>query len=150
MKRKNIFTIIFLICITYCFAQEDVFEKYGNMEQVISLTLPKSMLQMVPDGVADGIDIKQLKEKVESIQILTTQAESIRTQITDDFKNLNTVGYTKLLQAQDKNADSVIWVKENGDIISELVAFSNAKNMIGIVRMKGQFTADDLQQVLKQ
>ncbi len=150
MKRKNILTVILLACISYCFANNDLFEKYGNMDQVMSFTLPKSMVQMVPDMDTNGVDIKKLKEKIESIQILTTQAQSLHSQITDDFKNISNNGYVRLMQAQDKNANATIWAKEKGDIISEVVVFSDAGNTIAIVRLIGEFTADDLQQVMKQ
>ena len=41
MKLKNIFLILFLCCTSLCFAQDKLFEKYADMDNVHLSSSPK-------------------------------------------------------------------------------------------------------------
>ena len=147
MKRKNILTFLCLICVTLCFAGNDLFEKYAGKEEVINFTVPKSMLQLIPDIDANGFDIKRLRDNIETVEIYTTQSAAISAEMTEDFKNLVPAGYTRLIQ--DNKSNTIIWVKEKGEAISEFVAVTDINGTVGVVRILGLFTADDIQQTMK-
>ena len=46
MKLKNIFLILFLCCTSLCFAQDKLFEKYADMDNVTSVFISKKMFDM--------------------------------------------------------------------------------------------------------
>ena len=45
MKLKNTFLILFLCCTSLCFAQDKLFEKYADMDNVTSVFISKRMLR---------------------------------------------------------------------------------------------------------
>ena len=47
MKLKNIFLILFLCCTSLCFAQDKLFEKYADMDNVTSVFISKKMFEKV-------------------------------------------------------------------------------------------------------
>ena len=48
MKTKNILLILFLCCTSICFAQNKLFDKYSEMDNVTSVYISKAMFQMMP------------------------------------------------------------------------------------------------------
>ena len=49
MKLKNTFLILFLCCTSLCFAQDKLFEKYADMDNVTSVFISKKMFDMIPN-----------------------------------------------------------------------------------------------------
>ena len=54
MKLKNIFLILFLCCTSLCFAQDKLFEKYADMDNVTSVFISKKMFDMIPNVESGG------------------------------------------------------------------------------------------------
>ena len=48
MKTKNILLILFLCCTSICFAQNKLFDKYSEIDNVTSVYISKAMFQMMP------------------------------------------------------------------------------------------------------
>ena len=44
MKSKNTFLILFLCCTSLCFAQDKLFEKYADMDNVTSVFISKKVV----------------------------------------------------------------------------------------------------------
>ena len=55
MKLKNIFLILFLCCTSLCFAQDKLFEKYADMDNVTSVFISKKMFDMIPNVESGGL-----------------------------------------------------------------------------------------------
>ena len=57
MKTKNILLILFLCCTSICFAQNKLFDKYSEMDNVTSVYISKAMLQMMPKIETNGLNL---------------------------------------------------------------------------------------------
>lgn len=86
MKTKNILLILFLCCTSICFAQNKLFDKYSEMDNVTSVYISKAMFQMIPDMKTNGLNLTNLKGKIEGLQILTTQNNSIKETMRNRFR----------------------------------------------------------------
>lgn len=73
MRLKYLYTILLLCCVNICFAQNKLFDKYADMDDVTSVYISKKMFQMMPVMETAGLNLANLKGKIESLQILTTQ-----------------------------------------------------------------------------
>lgn len=78
MKTKNILLILFLCCTSICFAQNKLFDKYSEMDNVTSVYISKAMFQMMPKIETNGLNLMNLKGKIEGLQVLTTENNSIK------------------------------------------------------------------------
>ena len=48
MRLKYLYTILLLCCVNICFAQNKLFDKYADMDDVTSVYISKKMFQMMP------------------------------------------------------------------------------------------------------
>ena len=79
MKTRNSLLVLFLLCSTLCFAQDKLFEKYADKDNVTSVYISKSMFQMMPDNMrAGGLDLGNLKGKIHNLQILTSENKEVK------------------------------------------------------------------------
>lgn len=62
MKLKNIFLILFLCCTSLCFAQDKLFEKYADMDNVTSVFISKKMFDMIPNVESGGLSFFVLRQ----------------------------------------------------------------------------------------
>ena len=67
MKLKNIFLILFLCCTSLCFAQDKLFEKYADMDNVTSVFISKKMFDMIPNVESGGLNLMNLKGKINNL-----------------------------------------------------------------------------------
>ena len=61
MKTKNILLILFLCCTSICFAQNKLFDKYSEMDNVTSVYISKAMFQMLPVMMKNGLYVNNIK-----------------------------------------------------------------------------------------
>ena len=69
MKSKNIFLILFLCCTSLCFAQDKLFEKYADMDNVTSVFISKKMFDMIPNvesGGPSSFEIMPMRSSINS------------------------------------------------------------------------------------
>ena len=88
MRLKYLYTILLLCCVNICFAQNKLFDKYADMDDVTSVYISKKMFQMMPVMETAGLNLANLKGKIESLQILTTQKADLRERMRGEFKAL--------------------------------------------------------------
>ena len=88
MRLKQLYTILLLCCVNICFAQNKLFDKYADMDDVTSVYISKKMFQMMPVMETAGLNLANLKGKIESLQILTTQKADLRERMRGEFKAL--------------------------------------------------------------
>ena len=76
MRLKQLYTILLLCCVNICFAQNKLFDKYADMDDVTSVYISKKMFQMMPVMETAGLNLANLKGKIEGLQVLTTPANT--------------------------------------------------------------------------
>ena len=56
MRLKQLYTILLLCCVNICFAQNKLFDKYADMDDVTSVYISKKMFQMMPVMETAGLN----------------------------------------------------------------------------------------------
>lgn len=150
MKTKNILLILFLCCTSICFAQNKLFDKYSEMDNVTSVYISKAMFQMIPDMKTNDLNLTNLKGKIEGLQILTTQNNSIKETMRNDFESLIGKNHEELMRVKDGKTRATFYVKQKGDLISELIMLADADNSFNVIQLLGNFTLQDIQEITKE
>lgn len=150
MKTKNILLILFLCCTSICFAQNKLFDKYSEMDNVTSVSISKAMFQMMPNFETNGLNLMNLKGKIEGLQILTTENNSIKETMRNDFKNLIGKDHEELMKVKDGKTRATFYVKQKGDLISELIMLADTDKSFNVIRLSGNFTLQDIQEITKE
>ena len=133
MRLKQLYTILLLCCVNICFAQNKLFDKYADMDDVTSVYISKKMFQMMPVMETAGLNLANLKGKIESLQILTTQKADLRERMRGEFKALIGKAHEELCRVQELN---MIADMDDG-------GFS-------VMQLLGRFTLQDVQEITSE
>jgi len=150
MKTKNILLLLFLCCTSICFAQNKLFDKYSEMDNVTSVSISKAMFRMMPNFETNGLNLMNLKGKIEGLQILTTENNSIKETMRNDFKSLIGKNHEELMKVKDGKTRATFYVKQKGDLISELIMLADTDKSFNVIRLAGNFTLQDIQEITKE
>ena len=98
MKSKNIILILFLFCTSLCFAQDKLFEKYADMDNVTSVFISKKMFDMIPNIESGGLNLMNLKGKINNLQIVTSDKQELREQMKKEFGSIISRSHEELMR----------------------------------------------------
>ena len=147
MNARTILFVLFLFCSTWAYAQDNLFEKYSNMDNVTSVYISKSMFQLMPDGVqAGGVDFSDLKGKIDHLQILTSENRAVSKQMQADFEGM-VKGYELLMKVKSDDTRASFFVKQKGERINDMVMLTDEENEFVVIRLVGDFTVQDIQRI---
>lgn len=147
MKTKYIFLLLCLFCSTLCFAQDKLFDKYADMNNVTSVYISKKMFQMIPSIESGGLNLANLKGKIENMQILTSDKQEIKENMKKDFSNIIGKSHEMLMRVKDNNTNAVFYVEQKGDLINEMIMLADSDSSYVVIRLAGKFTLQDIQDV---
>lgn len=149
MKSKNIFLILFLFCTSLCFAQDNLFEKYADMDNVTSVFISKKMFDLMPDIESGGLDLVNLKGKINNLQIVTSDKREVREQMRKEFSTLISKSHEELMRVKDDDTRASFYIIQQGDLINEMVMLADTDSDYVVIRLTGRFTLQDIQDVAK-
>lgn len=149
MKSKNIFLILFLFCTSLCFAQDNLFEKYADMDNVTSVFISKKMFDLMPDIESGGLDLVNLKGKINNLQIVTSDKRDVRDQMRKEFSTLISKSHEELMRVKDDDTRASFYIIQQGDLINEMVMLADTDSDYVVIRLTGRFTLQDIQDVAK-
>lgn len=150
MKTKSIFLILFLCCTSLCFAQNKLFDKYSEMDNVTSVYISKAMFQMMPSFETNGLNLMNLKGKIDGLQILSTQDMNKKENMRNDFKGLIGKNHEELMRVKDGKTRATFYVKQKGDLINELIMLADTDSSFNVIQLLGNFTLQDVQDITKE
>lgn len=150
MKTKNILLILFLCCTSICFAQNKLFDKYSEMDNVTSVYISKAMFQMMPKIETNGLNLMNLKGKIDGLQILSTQDMSKKENMRNDFKGLIGKNHEELMRVKDGHTRTTFYVKQKGDRINELIMLADTDSSFNVIQLLGNFTLQEIQDITKE
>lgn len=153
MKTRIIYTIaFFLISLGALQAQEKLFDKLADHDNISVVYISKALLSMMPEFKdAGGADIGQLADKLEQIEIYTCD---------DDPKTVHMMHSEMETFSKNKTYESLMTIKEKkqninflgykeNDRFKDLVMYINEDQSCTIIRIKGSFTSADIKKVVK-
>lgn len=149
MKTKNILLILLLFCSGVCFGQNKLFEKYAEMDDVTSVYISKAMFQMMPTMETSGLNLMNMKGKIESLQILSTENATKKEAMSKEFTRLIGNQHEELMRVKDGKTRATFYIKKNGDKISELIMLANTDTNFSVIQLLGNFTLQDIQNITK-
>lgn len=151
MKTRNSLLVLFLLCSTLCFAQDKLFEKYADKDNVTSVYISKSMFQMMPDNMrAGGLDLGNLKGKIYNLQILTSENKEVKEQMKADFDAVVGKDHELLMKVKSDDTRASFFVKQKGEKISELIMLTDDEEDYVVMRLTGDFTIQDIRQIAEE
>lgn len=151
MKRTYIITLLLALCSVYTYAQEHFFDKFAEMEGVASVYISKTMLSLMPDVQAEGINIGEIASKLDCIRILSCDKPEIIERLKKETAFINPKnGYEELMRINDKGEKTTIYLKQNKSGIKEVVLLNNEKEDFQLVSITGTLTLKEIQQLVKK
>ena len=151
MKTRNSLLVLFLLCSTLCFAQDKLFEKYADKDNVTSVYISKSMFQMMPDNMrAGGLDLGNLKGKIHNLQILTSENKEVKEQMKADFDAVVGKDHELLMKVKSDDTRASFFVKQKGEKISELIMLTDDEEDYVVMRLTGDVTIQDIRQIAEE
>lgn len=151
MKYKNLLLgMLLLFCSSVVVeAQNSVFEKLSAKQDIKTVRISQSLLEMLPKMETGGVDITSLADKVTQIEIYTSEtAEAAK------FMNSQTSffekdkSYDTFLIVKDKEQKAVFYGKKKNGKFEDLVMIADEGDKCTIVRMIGEFTTKDIQEIV--
>ena len=150
MKTRHLLLTLGLFCTCMAFAQNRVFEKYADMDNVTSVYISKAMFQMIPAVENIGVDLMNMKGKIESLQLVSTEKKELIAQMKKEFSRLVTTRHEELMRIKDGNTRVNFYSDIKGDRIKELVLLIEAEDNFTAILLTGNFTLKDLQEIAAQ
>ena len=150
MKTRHFLLIICLFCASTGFTQNRLFEKYADMDNVTSVYISKAMFQMMPAIENVGVNLMNMKGKIESLQLVTTERKDLVSQMKREFSQLVTSRHEELMRVRDGDTRVNFYSDMNGDQIKELLMLIEAENNFTAILLTGNFTLKDIQEIANQ
>ena len=150
MKRLYIFTALLCICTLFAHAQHSLFDKYADEKGISSVYISKAMLSMMADSEVGGFNLKGIADKLESIQVLSSEKptlmERLGKEAADNFTPKN--GYESLVRVRDEGERTDIFLKKHRDGLNEFVVLTGEKMELTLVIITGRLTQQDVQGIM--
>jgi len=147
MKTKYILMVLCLFCASMSFGQNKLFDKYADMDNVTSIYISKAMFQMMPMTVNSGVNLSNLKGKIESLQLVTSDNKDRIAQMKKDFLQLVTSQLQELMRVKDDKSRVNFYSNTQGDQIKELLMLVDNEDSFTVIQLMGNFTLKDIQDI---
>ena len=153
MKTKHLFVavLMLLMCLPVK-AQQELFSRYGDLNEVSSVYISKEMLEMgaVTVNAKSDIFLGTITKKLNSVQIMSTKDDAVKEQMLKDIrKQLGKSQYKLLMKQKGQESNSEFYINRKGDKISEFCILTTGKKVgVKYVYMEGDMSTKDLQQLL--
>jgi len=147
MKTKYILLALCLFCASMGFAQNKLFDKYADMDNVTSVYISKAMFKMMPQIDNVGVDLMNLKGKIESLQLVTTDNKDRAAQMKKDFSQMVASQLQELMRVKDDKSRVHFYSNMQGDQIKELILLVDDEDNFTAIQLIGNFTLKDIQDI---
>lgn len=153
MIHMNRILGIVLVALLFCcgtgFAQGDIFERYSDKDNVSSIYISKSMFQLMQGCVSAGeLDLKGIKDKIDNLQVLTSEDGNTLKRMKADFEAHVKNGYELLMKVKDEDSSRVsLYVKKSGENVKELLMLVDDTGEYVTIRITGDFTLQEIMQL---
>lgn len=151
MKRTYIITLLLSLCSLFTYAQDTYFDKFADMEGVSSVYISKAMLSLMPNMQTDGVDIGKIANKLDNIQLISSDRPEIIDQLKKATAHINTKnGYEELMRINDDGEKVTIYLKRNKNGQKEFVLLNNEKDEFMIIVITGNLSLQEIQGIINK
>jgi hypothetical protein len=138
------------LCANTGFAQDKLFDKYAEMEGVTSVHISKAMFQMMPAIQDVGMNLMNMKGKMESLQLVSTEKRDRADQMRKEFTQLVNSKHQELMRVKDGKSRVTFYANMNGDQIKDLLMLADTDSTFTVIQLLGNFTLQDIQEITQQ
>ena len=155
MKTKIILISLCLLFASSGFAQNRLFERFAEKDDVTSVFISHAMFRMMGGAASFNqmgtVNISSLTNKIESLQILTTESRTRAAQMHREFSQLvSAAHYEELMRITDGGTRVGFYTHMQGDRIRELLLLVGEETDFTVIRIAGNFSLQDIQQLMYQ
>ena len=153
MIRTLIIAIMATLCSVCSYGQQSFFDKYAEMDGVTSVYITKSMLSLFPKGQTNvnGINIGDIADRLNNIQILSTDEQPIVDKLRKETSDINTRnGYEELMRVREDGEKTTIYFKDGKKDKKEFVLLVDEKDEFTIISIVGDLTLQEIQGIINQ
>jgi phosphopentomutase len=136
-----------MLCVKAGFAQDKLFEKYADMDNVTSVYISKAMFRMMPDMNNLGVNLAELKEKMESLQLINSEKTEQISLMRQDFSQLVQRGHQELMRIHNGKTNVTFYFGMKSDRIAELLMLADTDSSFTVIQLTGDFTLKDIQEL---
>jgi len=144
---KYIVIVLCVFCVQLSFAQNKLFDKYADMDNVTSVYISKAMFQMMPKVADVGLNMANLAGKMEGLQLVTTEKKDMIPQMRKEFTQLVNKEQQELMRVKDGNTRVTFYANMKNDLITELLMLADADSSFTVIQLLGNFTLKDIQEI---
>lgn len=156
---KQTFSIILLLFLftETINAQKSIIDKYCDLDNVTCICISKDMLNLISsDNIYIPVDIEldKIINKLDGLQILTTQSPSAIKKITSETVFSETNGYIELIRIKDNSEKVLIYQKKVRENRNEFILLTTEKNKnnkdeeLTIIVLTGTVSIREIQQMI--
>lgn len=153
MKTKQLIITLLCLLITQLGAAQNskaLFDKYAEQDDVTSVYVSKAMFKMMPTIETAGLSLVNMKGKVESLQIITTERMDLAPKMRNDFSQLIKKGHEELMRVRDGKTKATFYADMKDDLVKELIMLADTEEGFTIIQLLGNFTLQDIQEITKE
>lgn len=155
MKKHIIYiALLLLLSIQNLVAQDKLFNQLANNDNVTVVYISKALLDMMPnlEATAGNADLKKLANKLEQIEIYTCDDDkkTVTLMQTEMTALLQDKAYASLMSIKDKGQHVNFFGYKQNDRFKDLIMTVNEGSSSTIIRIKGNFTSEDVKSVMKK
>jgi hypothetical protein len=152
MKAKYhiLITLCLLLYASDGMAQSQLFDKYAEMDNVTSVYISKAMFNMMPAVGNIGLNLMNMKGKVESLQLLSTERQDRIQQMRREFTQLVDSRHQELMRVRDGKTRATFYADINGDRVTNLLMLADTDSSFTVIQLLGNFTLKDIQGIADQ
>jgi hypothetical protein len=127
------------------FAQDKLFEKYSEMDNVTSIYISKAMFRMIPNIKDLDMNLATLKDKIEALQLINCSEAELISRMRKDFSQLVQSGRLELMRIRDGKKRITFYSDQKGNRIRELLMLADTDSSFTVIQLTGDFTLKDIQ-----
>lgn len=150
MKTSRLFLAGALLLLPLFCQAQGLFAKYSDMNNVSSVYISKTMIEMNPELYTKDVNIEKIAKQLELVQILSTMDNGIKREMRRDIENVVRVQKYELLMKQKGIVSRMaFYVQRNGEKVKDLIMVVDGAATFKYIRLMGEMTLKDIQNIMK-
>lgn len=150
--NKKIFALIVCIVLTTLSANAQMFKTLSNNKDISTVYVSKALLKLAGGMDIDmgGVDIKSLINKLDGVEIYTSEKDSGIKEIDAMSQKVSvSKDYELLMKVNEDGDDVTFYIKQDSkEIITDFIMFAKESSEATIIRITGAFTMEDIQKIV--
>ncbi|WP_455584909.1 DUF4252 domain-containing protein [Bacteroides sp.] len=150
MKTNRLFLAGVLLLLPLLCQAQSLFAKYSDMNNVSSVYISKTMIEMNPELYTKDVNIGKIAKQLELVQILSTMDNSIKREMRRDIESVvRAQKYELLMKQKGIVSRMAFYVLRKGDKVEDLIMVVDGAATLKYVRLVGNMTLKDIQNIMK-